>query len=341
MLIKEVQKLLGISSYAIRYYEKIGLISPQRGDNDYRHYSPEDIKNLKRIIFLRDLDIPIEMIQRILNDPDEFQVILEGHISTLQGQIETMVEIKDKCLQLNKKHIPLLDAVIDGNVLEPHETKEINSLFSKAIHFLQPYDVTTIGRKTTPYTLLKKWFMCFIFCLLPTTILFINLTYMELISENSFVFIFPIAFVCAIIINIILFSEYYFEFTESTFKIFNSEHRKLKSIMALMKCKTDDLAIEYPYKDIKHMQIIVAKKTGGIGYGVEEYFNIIYKFYMLDGQTYEINSSRYRSSDQDRKLVYEILRYHNVAIIDKYNVGEAMINSDVPIFEYLKSVINN
>ena len=41
MQIKEVQEKLKISSYTLRYYEKMGLIQPYRDENGYRNYSEE------------------------------------------------------------------------------------------------------------------------------------------------------------------------------------------------------------------------------------------------------------------------------------------------------------
>ena len=60
MQIKEVQEKLKISSYTLRYYEKMGLIQPYRDENGYRNYSEEDIHKIERIMFLRDINVPIE-----------------------------------------------------------------------------------------------------------------------------------------------------------------------------------------------------------------------------------------------------------------------------------------
>ena len=43
MQIKEVQEKLKISSYTLRYYEKMGLIQPYRDENGYRNYSEEAV----------------------------------------------------------------------------------------------------------------------------------------------------------------------------------------------------------------------------------------------------------------------------------------------------------
>ena len=42
MEIKEVETLLHVSRSSIRFYEKAGLLHPQRRDNKYRNYSSEE-----------------------------------------------------------------------------------------------------------------------------------------------------------------------------------------------------------------------------------------------------------------------------------------------------------
>ena len=51
--ISEVACLLGVSPSTLRAWEKIGLITPQRSDRRYRLFSTDDIKRLKRVIFLK------------------------------------------------------------------------------------------------------------------------------------------------------------------------------------------------------------------------------------------------------------------------------------------------
>ena len=51
----ELEKELGISKHTIFYYEKEGIITPQRDDNGYRSYSQEDLQKLIMVKFLRNL----------------------------------------------------------------------------------------------------------------------------------------------------------------------------------------------------------------------------------------------------------------------------------------------
>jgi len=51
--IGDVAKLAGVSSSVIRSWEKLGLILPRRSASQYRLYTQEDVKLLKRARFLR------------------------------------------------------------------------------------------------------------------------------------------------------------------------------------------------------------------------------------------------------------------------------------------------
>ena len=59
MKIKEVEALVGIKKTNIRFYEREGLLNPERSEeNNYREYSEEDVRRLEQIKMLRMLDVP-------------------------------------------------------------------------------------------------------------------------------------------------------------------------------------------------------------------------------------------------------------------------------------------
>ena len=66
MKINEVEKLLNVPMATIRFYEKEGLLVPQRNENSYREYSEDDVQVLKKIIVLRKAGISVDAIKRIL-----------------------------------------------------------------------------------------------------------------------------------------------------------------------------------------------------------------------------------------------------------------------------------
>lgn len=66
-----VSRTLNISTRMLRYYEKIGLISPVRkGDYAYRCYDEFTVRSVQQILVLRKLRIPLKQIAQILIDED-------------------------------------------------------------------------------------------------------------------------------------------------------------------------------------------------------------------------------------------------------------------------------
>ena len=67
MKMSEVEKLLNVSRANIRYYEKEGLLHPDRSDNGYREYSDSDILRLKEILVFRKMGLSIDTIRGVLS----------------------------------------------------------------------------------------------------------------------------------------------------------------------------------------------------------------------------------------------------------------------------------
>ena len=70
--IKEVAKLLNIGTNKIRFYEKKGLIHPQRGaENDYRYFTEEEIIKLQTILLYRGIGFSVQEIDSLLQKEDK------------------------------------------------------------------------------------------------------------------------------------------------------------------------------------------------------------------------------------------------------------------------------
>lgn len=65
--INEISKLYGIGVDSLRYYEKLGLLSPKRDTNGYRLYNLKDMYKLTIIRNLRELDFPVAQIKSYLD----------------------------------------------------------------------------------------------------------------------------------------------------------------------------------------------------------------------------------------------------------------------------------
>ncbi|WP_295630173.1 MerR family transcriptional regulator [uncultured Intestinimonas sp.] len=65
MHIAQLEEALELSRASIRFYEKEGLLSPERLANGYRDYSEEDLETLRRVKLLRALGLPLEDIKAL------------------------------------------------------------------------------------------------------------------------------------------------------------------------------------------------------------------------------------------------------------------------------------
>ncbi len=97
MKIKEIEKLTGIKSTNIRFYEKEGLLVPRRNENNYRSYTEEDVKTLERIKTLRLLGVSIEDIKHLANGETTLELVLVNRLHQLEMDEKSILEQKKIC----------------------------------------------------------------------------------------------------------------------------------------------------------------------------------------------------------------------------------------------------
>ena len=66
-----VERLTGLSAQRVRYYEKVGLISPARSKGNHRLYSEREIARLKSIRELMDSRLTTGMVRLLLEKERE------------------------------------------------------------------------------------------------------------------------------------------------------------------------------------------------------------------------------------------------------------------------------
>lgn len=125
MTIKEVEQCLEVPRATIRFYEKEGLINPQRGENGYREYSDEDVQNLKKIIILRKLGLAVADIEDVLDGARPMCEVVADNINNLEKQIENLQGALVVCrkLQEEQEEITTFDVEKYWNVIEEEERK--------------------------------------------------------------------------------------------------------------------------------------------------------------------------------------------------------------------------
>ena len=108
--IKEAQQLTGITSQNIRYYEKQGLLTPERNEeNSYRLYSEEDIGRLKMIRLFRKLGMPVGEIRRMFEGDISLEEAIASQISRLQSQKEELTAALEFCGKIKEEQLADVD----------------------------------------------------------------------------------------------------------------------------------------------------------------------------------------------------------------------------------------
>lgn len=120
-----MEKILGIPRATIRFYEKEGLISPQREENGYRDYSEDDLQKVKKIIVLRKIGLPVNEIADIFDGARSLPEALDENMHNLQKQLEELqgaMILSDK-MKASSCDIASLDADQYLNYIAEEETQ--------------------------------------------------------------------------------------------------------------------------------------------------------------------------------------------------------------------------
>lgn len=105
--IKKIAQLSGISTRTLRYYDEIDLLKPARiNSSGYRIYGKKEVDRLQQILFYRSLELKLEQIKTILDQPDfSFQQALEEHQQALldkRQQIDLLLATVEQTLRYHK-----------------------------------------------------------------------------------------------------------------------------------------------------------------------------------------------------------------------------------------------
>lgn len=99
MLISELSELTGCNAHQLRYYEKQGLLAPQRGINGYRHYSADAVQVVESIRALLTFGLSTGEIGQVLpssanhEDVDSWAAlspILHSRLHMIDQQIDDL-----------------------------------------------------------------------------------------------------------------------------------------------------------------------------------------------------------------------------------------------------------
>ena len=102
----ELAKLCGVTVRTVQYYDTRGILIPSElSEGGRRLYSDDDLKRMKIICFLRELDLPIDAISQILKEEhpekvislliEQQETVLSDEIAVKQEKLEKLRELKN------------------------------------------------------------------------------------------------------------------------------------------------------------------------------------------------------------------------------------------------------
>ncbi|MGI9393485.1 MAG: Cu(I)-responsive transcriptional regulator [Boseongicola sp.] len=128
MNIGDVAEKSGLPRKTIRYYEDIGLITPERSANGYQSFRATDLHKLAFLGRARALGFSIEECRTLLQLYEdesrasaEVKAIAEHHlleidhkIAALKEMRNTLANLVDSCAGDDRPDCPILESLADG-----------------------------------------------------------------------------------------------------------------------------------------------------------------------------------------------------------------------------------
>lgn len=101
--IGDVARILGISTDLLRYYERKGIVSPEKdSNNDYRYYDAWDINFLTDCLWFKNFGFSIEQIADIVHAPDTD--CLDSLFEEKEAELRASIKRSKLLLRRSREH---------------------------------------------------------------------------------------------------------------------------------------------------------------------------------------------------------------------------------------------
>ncbi|WP_217578570.1 MerR family transcriptional regulator [Mesorhizobium sp. GbtcB19] len=155
----ETARRLGVTTKALRVYEREGLVVPHRAESRWRLYGSAQIARLHQIIVLRDLGLSLKSIKKLVGNHSRLRDILRLQRVTLESQqdkikratalIEVALDQIDKGRDLSLDELAILTK--ETLVQKPTDKKKFLARFEALIAEQDP-----TGRASRTFDEIKK-----------------------------------------------------------------------------------------------------------------------------------------------------------------------------------------
>lgn len=315
MYIKEVSIKTNLSKKTIHFYEQEGLISPKILENGYRLYTNDDIERLKKISFLRKLEMPISSIKELLVEGVDEKEILADYKQKFSA--------KEKAIIANST---ILERVVHNN-LETYIPTDTDSLAKQSINSV------TIGPRYTRNTIFIALFAAAILSY------FVMLLFRLMLNHSDDAFsIFYIALIFFIPFALATSRNHYWRFSEGTIACFPRQDgetiadifRQVFTIFITNNSKPFENTI--PITELVDAEIIWYPQISN-GFTPEKLSLLIHT---IDKEIIEIDLMYLKTTDTLIQIAHFLTEY-NIPIIDSHHIITALA-SGKNLYEYLQSI---
>ena len=313
----ELEKELGISKHTIFYYEKEGIVTPQRDDNGYRSYSQEDLQKLIMVKFLRNLNISIDDVKAILNNELDFKECLKINQIHLEKQIKSLEEVQGNIEMYVRKDLPMLPALQQIQ----RETKNYKLGYQKTT------DTVSLGRRLTKKLAIKK----FLYRFIPT---FLIVLFFSAVNEQDVLT--RVLSVLVIRLPLDQTRNQSVEFLNDRIRYYRFKGFKdnLKYFYAVLFGKEAKFMNEYKYEDIQSVELLLKHRYENYGTPIaRDWYVLDYRFEFKDGNHFYFYCPF--TIDDDARFIGMILDEKVENVIDKDHVIEALKNG-IHLNDYVK-----
>lgn len=112
--VSKLATISGVSSRTLRYYDQIGLLKPARiNSSGYRIYGQKEVDSLQQILFYRELEVSLEEIKDVMNEPTYDQTkALKNHYRKLlqkRSHLDKLMETVTKTITSKEGGAPMQD----------------------------------------------------------------------------------------------------------------------------------------------------------------------------------------------------------------------------------------
>lgn len=114
--IKQIAMITGISKNSLRYYDKLGMVSPKRHENGYRYYDDNDLAALQYVTVMKYAQFTLSDIKAMLalscgQPTAECNEIGKRILTTKETELKLVVANYQNIIRLLEELLPMIDGV--------------------------------------------------------------------------------------------------------------------------------------------------------------------------------------------------------------------------------------